>query len=161
MKPTKKDDPPKPIRLTVEGYEAENIADRVAMMLAERFANGIDKRVEELTLDHVKARLAEVTTDAVQGEVDKIIASGWTETDSYGNPRGGAYGGTTRIDKALADALDDALHGPKDYHGRRRSGAGVLQPIIDDAKKKFRELVDQTMTAKLQATLREALGLKS
>lgn len=58
MKPTKKDDPPKPIRLTVEGYEAENIADRVAMMLAERFANGIDKRVEELTLDHVKVEVS-------------------------------------------------------------------------------------------------------
>jgi hypothetical protein len=164
----------KEITLTIEGYESGQIEDRVAQLLADRFEKDLSGKIADLVHAHVQTALQEVTTAALQAEVDKVIAEGWHKTGSYGERgphvtfadrinehlfgKADSYGSKTRLDKALEEALERGLHGTPNRAGFRSGGA--LQPIIDDAQKRFRELVDNTMTEKLQQTMREALGLK-
>jgi len=96
-------------------------------------------------------------------ELDKIIADGWDQTSCLGERTGkkitigglvlekiqgkDGYDKSTLVDRIVATKFDSALK-------------TELQPIVEEAKKKFRASIDNIMQTKLQAVLKESLGLK-
>ncbi len=150
-------------------------------MLASRIGEAFEKKLEA-SLDEQLAGLLDaagrkICDEKIRERVDAIVAKGWAQTDSWGNPTGapktfearvhewlfaksGSYSSSkTRIEEIFDEALRDAMLGRPDHRGTRPEGGGILGAIVLDAAKTFRAQVDNLMSAKLQESLRSALGL--
>ena len=155
------------VSLRIEGPTAARIEDNIIEIVSSR----VRKRIEEEAVKTVQAevrkaideRIKAITAAALEESVASIIAEGWQKTDSYGSPSGPKQTVRDRVTEMMFN----------DGYGRR---ADTLQKIIDkrvndaiaqdckdviaEAKEKFRVTLDTTLNAKLQETLRNALGLK-
>lgn len=153
------------IKLTVEGYEASRIEDSVVEKIASRIDDDIREELKSQIADLIKQRMGAIVVETVNTTVAAIFEEGWETTNNYGEKIGpkktvkdrlseilfakpDSYSNSKRLlDQAMHDALQKALQ------------ADFAQ-VLADAKAKFKAMVDDEMTGRLQKTLKEALGLK-
>jgi len=153
----------KPITLTVDGYEAQQIQERVAELLAAQAAEKLDEMIASIARETIESKMAAYADKEARAAVEEVLAEGWSETNTYGERVGqkltlkdrvskhlfsarSNYDRKTRIDEFFDDTIAKAM--------REELGA-----VIKDATTKFRAQVDGVMTAKLAETLRKSLGL--
>lgn len=153
----------KPITLTVDGYEASNVEERVARLLADRADKEMTEKIDKAISSAVESTLRRLVEEKLRPEVERVVAAGWQQTNQWGEPTGqavtlgqrvsqiingkGAYDRGTMVENLAREALDKALK-------------GELAPEIAAARDKFRALVDETLKAKFTGVMRDALGLK-
>lgn len=145
------------VRASVEAIFNEGYRDHVRDLMREK----VDKEVK-LAL---QSSLDELAAEALRPRVAEILARGWTETNSYGEPKGQP--------KTLDAMLRAALFSENSYHNARQGLAvqmfeqalqkelnGELGAALKEAKAKVRGMVDEAVMGKFQLALREGLGLK-
>ncbi len=136
------------------GRDRSTIADMVKNIVAERTRRAVDAAVEKVT----EERIAEA--------VDKVLAEGWRKTNNWGEPTGPATNLRGRINEILHQNIE------RDY---RHKGARIdviigeaieaalgkeFKPLLEAAAAKFKAALEGTIAAKLQETLKAALGLR-
>ena len=140
-------------------WDRKQIGKRLKAYLDEKIEEAVRSMVEAALDGAIKARIAE--------EVDRVLADGWVKTDEYGHPdvRAGkvtlkdrvnqaltrtansSYDRRTQVDQLAADAIDRALKGP-------------FGQEIEAARAKFKAEIDGLVAAKLNETIKSALGLR-
>lgn len=142
------------VETTAPKYRGETIANLVKNVVMERTRRAVDEAVKEVTGEHVRAAVA------------AILEEGWQKTNSYGEPTGPKMDLKARIGALLVEVQDT-------YSSNRRpwienivreqvdkTFAAVFAKEIEGAKAKFRAALDGTISAKLQESLKSALGLR-
>lgn len=137
--------------------------DRISRMVAESIREDLDSKLQKMVEKEIGKAIHAVTEKKLGAALDKIIADGWDQTSCLGERTGkkitigglvlekiqgkDGYDKSTLVDRIVATKFDSALK-------------TELQPIVEEAKKKFRASIDNIMQTKLQAVLKESLGLK-
>lgn len=146
------------IRASVEAIFNEGYRDHVKEL--------IQKKVDAEVRKAIDSQLSELAAEALRPRITEIIARGWTQTDSYGEPKGPP--------KTLDSMLRAALFGENSYHNAKQGLAvqlfeqalqkdlnSELGTALKEAKAKVRQMVDESVMGRFQQALREGLGLKT
>lgn len=128
----------------------------------------IDRVIRETVVaqvrKHLEASIEEFTQAHIRAAVEAIMSEGWQKTNSYGEPCGPKM--------TLRDRIAEQLTSVRDSYSRKTWLDEVIEKNvtavfsaefakqIEDARHKFRELLDGTIAAKLQESLKSALGLR-
>jgi hypothetical protein len=147
------------VAFTVSAKQMEQaIKGQVANQVASAFKAFIDKRVS----DTVSELVREIGRDQVDAQVRAILAEGWQKTDDYGQARGGRV--------SLRERVQEMFHKADRYESRSmfervikeeldKALKGELGKELEAARAKIRSEVDQITRAKLNESLKAALGL--
>lgn len=132
--------------------------------LAEAMRKLIDQKISALAQEYVRNTLDDTIRARISATVDAVIADGWQQTNSYGEPSG------KRI--TLKERVSDLLLKAQDRYDRsnwldkqiKAAAEGVLtkefKAEIDAAKAKVRAELDAVLTGKVTEALKSAIGLK-
>lgn len=140
---------------TAPKWKGKTVAEMVRDIVAERTRRAVDDEVKR------------VAGEAIRAAVAQVLADGWQATNNYGEPTG------PRLDlKARVGEMLLKLQGNQ-YDSNRKVWVDAvieehLRKVLQDhfakeldaAKAKFRSLLDGTISAKLNETLKSALGLR-
>lgn len=129
----------------------------------------IDRVIRETVVAQVRKRLDEsiatITKEHVAAAIESIMAEGWRKTNNYGEPTGPKM--------TLRDRISEQLTSVRDSYNNRKpwideliekhvssAFAAEFAKQIEEARTKFRSMLDGTIAAKLQESLKSALGLR-
>jgi hypothetical protein len=152
----------KEITLTVHGYDAAQVQERVAQLLVEQVDAHAREAIRERVDRLIEERLGDVTTERMRGVLEEIIADGWQRTNNYGEAVGPKLGFRERATKELFEPTGCNRARPIDDLFRETLNAALnkeLGEVIKQATAQFRALVDETLQGKLRDALKSALGL--
>jgi hypothetical protein len=150
--------PKEPVTLTLAGYEAQWVYERVAQIIAAQATQEVlwqaEKTVLETVSVEVERYVEEQLSARITSEVDSIIAEGWTQTDSYG--------GSNKM--TIRERINESL---KASGNGGRSIKGLVEKAIEAAvvaefkevQPSIRAMIDKTVKDKLAQSLKSALGL--
>jgi hypothetical protein len=157
--------PKEPVTLTLAGYEAQWVYERVAQIIAAQATQEVRRQAEKTVLETVSVEVEryveEQLSARITSEVDSIIAEGWTQTDSYG------YGSKKMtIRERINESLKASGNGGYN-NGSNRSINGLAEKAIEAAvvaefkevQPSIRAMIDKTVKDKLAQSLKSALGL--
>jgi hypothetical protein len=130
--------------------------------LATVIEKKIEERVEQLASEAVRDVVIEIARSKVEAAVNTAIDAGWQITNQYGEPTGR----TASLDTFIREHLTSTTgyrNESKLSEAIRKAIDGAMQkqfkPILDEAAAKLRAQVDTVLQAKLNETMRKALGL--
>lgn len=140
----------------IEGSNHRTRLDqRIADVITKRVQRAVDEQVTKVTEEHVKAAVA------------AVLAEGWQKTDGYGSPSGPKMTIKDRVGETLTKLQGDS------YHSNRKNLVDAIieqavatalktefDKVIADARDKFKAQIDSVVSAKLNETLKSALGLR-
>ena len=130
--------------VTVNGWEDEDIAERVVRQAASKIEESVSERVDAL-LDGLVSQAAEsIITERVAAVVEQIITEGWTENDSdlWGS-------GNKKV--TLRQKLEKVLTTVDRYNS---SKANLPAIVSNEIRKNFDEEI-KNGTARLKAKVDE------
>lgn len=147
---------------------AANIQHTAEAAANEVITNALEEVFQRGWRDEVisgmRERIKALTDDAIRDEIKRVLTDGWAETDSYGQP--------TARRLTLGALVLNYLTKGSDYtrpneHLKRMVEEGVntalkgeLGQLLDGAKAKMREMLDETIQAKLRKAFAEVTGGK-
>lgn len=167
------------VTITIEGDTREHLAMNVATALAAKewdedeggYTLGLKAQVnalaKELIEAHVKtavrSEITALTAARIKTLVDEVVASGIPGTDQWGSPTGPATPWATYVRTLLTNRN---AYGHNSVNITEMANVAVkallereLKPVLEDAAKQFRAVVDELLSATLKAKIREAAGL--
>ncbi len=128
----------------------------------------IDRVIRETVIAQIRKRLDEtilaITKEHITTAIESILAEGWQKTDDYGQARGPKL--------TLKDRIAEQIASVRDQYNRKTWLDELVQKRleetftkefakpIEEAKAKFRSMLDGTIAAKLQEALKSSLGLR-
>lgn len=149
------------------------IAERAIERLFGRYGDSsmerdIRKHVHALVEQAAKAEIEKVVSASIGEATAKILAEGFQQTDSYGQPRG--------VHKSVGAFVLEYLQGKGEEHGyayrdRMRVHAAAdklvseylqkhIEPELEKLKKRCVEALDSTVSGKIREAVIAGLGLR-
>lgn len=151
------------LTITIDGYDAHQVNEWLDRKVAEVVAASINEKVGDAIEARVSKLVEEITRERVSKDIDAVLAEGWVETNTYGEPTGKKYTVRDRV---------HAFFNAKDRYGTDSLVSRWVRDSVDRdlkeavasetkaAKEKLRAMFDEALTGKFAATIREALGVK-
>lgn len=137
------------------------VGDQVAEQV-NRVLNGEANLLRKVVAAEVQRIVSGELEARVRGEVEDVLRNGWKKTDDWGrelksvtirdmaidyvNGKDGSYDRDMRLSKIMKETLEQAIR-------------GELGKEIAAAKEAFKQMLDESLRAKLAEALRVALGL--
>jgi hypothetical protein len=132
-------------------------------LLEKRLMKAIDEKAEAMVRD----AFDETIQARVTAAVDDVLAAGWAVTDGYGNRRGDNVDLKGRISELLTKQESSGYNEPKRTVAEQIAKKiindafhATFQPELERARLALRAQVDGIVSARLNETLKSALGLK-
>lgn len=162
-----------PYKITISGLTDDDIinavADKIASDTAARLSEEHQKRIRttiDRCVDEAVQRICQRELDA---EVCKVIAGGWREHSTWGEPTGKKFTLADRVTDFLKKKVDE--YGRDSYNGKERVQHLMEKAVVDVLNKELssvveafktqaRSMLDETFKAKLNDALKGALGLR-
>lgn len=141
---------------------SDGFKERVAWMASQQIAaslkDTVSKKIEETVRAAITQQVQAFSANFVKETMAKIADTGWQKTDYYGHPQGPPITLAQRIDEELTRG---------DSYGKTRTFKEVLdarvakelEPLIKEAKERFRAEVADVVKAKVARVLAESVGL--
>ena len=136
-------------------HSRNSLTEIIEKTVIKRVQRAVDEQVTKVTEEHVKAAVA------------AVLAEGWQKTDNYGSPSGPKMDIKARVGETLTKLQGDS------YSSNRKNLVDAIieqavaatlktefDKVIADARDKFKSMIDGVVTAKLNETLKSALGLR-
>lgn len=146
-------------------YGANEYPDRSE--LAKLLAKGVGQKIERLAAEAVREHFDATIKARIESTVDEVLAEGWRKTDSYGNATGDRVDLKGRINEVITTKVRDGYSGPQYTLSEKLVADSVkevmtsgLKHELEAARKSLRDQLDTAVTAKVAATIKEALGLR-
>lgn len=124
----------------------------------------IERTAQRLVEAAITAKIEEKVNAAVETALQKALEEGWQPTDHWGTPKGPKMTLADRIAKSISEnqSYDKIEREINRFvtHAIEKVLGDRLKPEIACAVAKFKEVADSVVQAKLNETLKHALGLK-
>lgn len=153
--------------VTVNGWEDEDIAERVVRQAASKIEESVSERVDAL-LDGLVSQAAEsIITERVAAVVDQIITEGWTENDSdlwgHGNKKVTLRQKLEKVLTTVDRYNNSKANLPsivsaeirKNFDAEIKDGTARLKAKVDEF---VNATIEETITGDIRAKLRKALA---